>query len=156
MPAVTWFLINQGAGGTAQREVQLDVQSTNEPTQYAVSEDESFTGATWAALPTGPIAYTLSDGFGEKTVWIKLRKPYAGGYVVSRPAASTIYLGPALDIAIDQPGATVETGAMLRYGYEGEGVVSPNGWYGIMQGLPTVRWRAAPPRSPAPWRASRG
>ena len=132
MPAVTWFLINQGAGGTAQREVQLDVQSTNEPTQYAVSEDESFTGATWAALPTGPIAYTLSDGFGEKTVWIKLRKPYAGGYVVSRPAASTIYLGPALDIAIDQPGATVETGAMLRYGYEGEGVVSPNGWYGIL------------------------
>ena len=65
MPAVTWFLINQGAGGTAQREVQLDVQSTNEPTQYAVSEDESFTGATWAALPTGPIAYTLSDGFGR-------------------------------------------------------------------------------------------
>jgi len=120
MPAITRFQINQGAGGTAQRGVQLDVQSTNEPTQYAVSEDASFANATWTALPTGPITYTLSDGFGEKTVWVRLRKPHGGGYIVSLPAASTIYLSPALAVAIDQPGATVETG---------EGGSS---WFGIL------------------------
>ncbi|NLF99607.1 MAG: hypothetical protein GX565_05595, partial [Lentisphaerae bacterium] len=142
MPEITQLQINQGAGGTANREVQLTVLSINEPTEYAVGEDASFSNATWNTLPEGTITYTLSEGFGAKTVWIKLRKPYGEGYIVSLSASVVIYLGPTLDIAIDQPGADIDTGIMMS-GFGTIGLRVPlsrtpsdteesPGWFGIL------------------------
>ncbi|MFA7053959.1 MAG: chitobiase/beta-hexosaminidase C-terminal domain-containing protein, partial [Kiritimatiellia bacterium] len=69
-------------------------------------------------------------------------KPYGEGYIVSLSASVVIYLGPTLDIAIDQPGADIDTGIMMSgFGTIGSRVPlsrtpsdteeSP-GWFGIL------------------------
>ena len=121
MVVATGFQINGGADGTSSRDVSLDFTAANDPTEYAVGEDPTFSNAVWTAFTGTPISYTLSEGYGDKSVWLELRKPYGEGYLVSQPVSGTIVYGPPLDEAIDRTGEIVNTGG------QNGGV-----WYSIM------------------------
>ena len=75
-PAETPYLqINNGAYSTISREVILKVTpSGGYPTEYLASEDEAFTGVSWLPF-SEEIPFTLTEGLGEKRVYLKVRNP---------------------------------------------------------------------------------
>ncbi|MDA3926312.1 MAG: chitobiase/beta-hexosaminidase C-terminal domain-containing protein [Kiritimatiellae bacterium] len=109
MPEISNFLIDNGTGGCSNRIVTLSFETLNEPTEYAVSEDSAFTNVTWMTIGEQSISYTLSEGYGAKTLWVRVRKPDGAGYLISLPTSASIVYGPALDIAIDWPGVRFAT-----------------------------------------------
>ena len=123
MPEVTRFLLAGGAAGIDTNFVDyIDLEVLNDPVEYQISEQPDFAGASWIEPGEDePIVCTLSAGYGDKTVWFRVRKPDgAGGYLVSLPVSDAIYYGPPLAVAIDQPGADV-----YSTGNNGEA------WYGV-------------------------
>ena len=146
MVEVFGFKVNNGAGGTASRDVSLDFTGINDPTEYAAADEPTFSNAVWTAFSGTPIPYTLSPGYGEKSVWLKLRKSDGGGgYLVSEPVSYPIVYGPPLDEAIDLPGATLSTGGQ-------NGAV----WYGILDptALGGSRAHSAAPAPGQTWASS--
>ncbi len=71
-PAIGSFGINNGAGTATSANVTLDNVCTNTPTEYMASESPGFEGASWLPYATAP-AFTLSQGNGIKTVYLKVR-----------------------------------------------------------------------------------
>ena len=67
-----------GATETTNRTVQLRAICSEPPAGLLISESSDFTGATWQSY-ADPIAFTLSDGYGIKTVYVKARLALAGG-----------------------------------------------------------------------------
>jgi len=65
--------INDNATHTQSRQVTLRIKEVEGVTQMAISEDPDFTGASYETYVPSRV-YTLSDGLGEKTVYIRLRK----------------------------------------------------------------------------------
>jgi hypothetical protein len=82
LPVVTSFLINNGASSTTQSTVKLNNTCTGNPTQYMASESPSFTRAIWKAYSTAP-SFTLSSGYGVKTVYFKVKNALGESVVVS-------------------------------------------------------------------------
>ena len=83
-PALTAFAINNGAASTTNPIVTLDntaVPSSptqSEPTHYMASEDVGFAGASWQTYSVSP-SFTLSEGYGVKTVYLKLKNDVGDG-----------------------------------------------------------------------------
>ena len=75
IPSVDSFNINNGASSTTSRAVTLNNSATGSPTQYKASESSSFSGASWLTYSTSP-SFTLSSGFGTKTVYFKVENNY--------------------------------------------------------------------------------
>ncbi len=88
-PAVTTFAINNGATSTDSRTVTLNNACTGSPTEYMASTNADFAGAMWLDYSTAP-SFTLSTGYGEKTVYFKTRN----GFAESAAASDTIVAGP--------------------------------------------------------------
>lgn len=65
--------INGGAGSTNSRNVTISMSVTGVPTQYMISESSSFSGASWLTYSGTSVPFTLSNGNGAKTVYLKLR-----------------------------------------------------------------------------------
>ncbi len=86
-PTLDSFQINEGGVLTESRTVFLDNTTANLPTEYLVSEEPSFTGATWLPYSSSP-PFMLSPGNGNKTVYMKVRN--AAGE--STTLSSSIYL----------------------------------------------------------------
>ena len=69
------LLINNGAESTNSRNVRLNINSADfslDTVAMMVSEDVNFTGAAWEIYATQK-SWTLSDGDGVKTVFVKLK-----------------------------------------------------------------------------------
>lgn len=65
--------INGGAQNTSNSIVDVSFQYSGAPTHYILSEDPTFVGAQWIAYADGTVNYQLSAGFGNKTVYAKLK-----------------------------------------------------------------------------------
>ena len=71
-PAASSFTINNGASVTGSRTVTLNSACTGSPTHYMASESSSFSGASWLTY-SASASFTLSQGFGVKTVYFKVK-----------------------------------------------------------------------------------
>ncbi|OGW40465.1 MAG: hypothetical protein A2Y97_04355 [Nitrospirae bacterium RBG_13_39_12] len=71
-PVVGSLAINNGSAYTTTSLVTLNNVSIGSPTHYMASEDKLFTGASWLTYSTAP-TFTLSAGFGTKTIYFKVK-----------------------------------------------------------------------------------
>lgn len=75
-PVLNAYDINNGAASTTSPIVTLNITATSspeqQPTHYMASEDAGFTGASWQTYSSSP-SFTLSAGYGIKTVYLKLQ-----------------------------------------------------------------------------------
>lgn len=71
-PTLTSFAINNGDPTTTSRTVVLNNTATNDPTHYVASENSNFSGAIWQLYSNAP-SFTLSSGYGTKTVYLKVK-----------------------------------------------------------------------------------
>ncbi len=82
-PVLDSFVISGDASNTSSPLVLLEFgTSGGSPTEYQVSEDSEFTGATWLPIAV-KIPYELSAGSGEKTVYVKVRNASGESAVLS-------------------------------------------------------------------------
>jgi len=81
-PAVTSFAVNNGAASTTSQAVTLDNACTGGPTDYMASESADFSGAAWLAYSAAP-SFTLSSGYGTKTVYFKVKSEAGESAAVS-------------------------------------------------------------------------
>lgn len=65
--------INRGSVTTVSREVTITPSYTGVPTHYRTGETSDLTAVSWIAYSGGNIPYTLSSGYGEKTVYLQLK-----------------------------------------------------------------------------------
>ncbi len=72
LPTLDYFKINNAEASTASRAVTLNNTATGNPTQYMASQFSSFPGDAWQTYSTSP-TFTLSEGNGTKTVYLKAR-----------------------------------------------------------------------------------
>lgn len=73
-PQLLGVLINNGALDTTSLDVIINVSKTGKITQYCISENENFAGASWSQWTSGNIPYTFqSTGYGTKTIYVKLK-----------------------------------------------------------------------------------
>jgi len=77
IPVINWMSINNGDDTTTSSTVTLHNSCSNDPTHYKASENPTFSGASWYTYSSAP-SFTLSSGFGEKTVYFKVKND-AGG-----------------------------------------------------------------------------
>ena len=69
---LTNFTINSGNTQTSNDIVTLGFTYTGFPTYYMASESSTFVGAEWIAYTSNP-SFTLSTGYGNKTIYVKLK-----------------------------------------------------------------------------------
>ena len=86
-PALTTFTINNGAVNATSQTVTLNNTVTcsathSTPTHYMASEDAGFAGASWQTYAPSP-SFTLSAGYGVKTVYLKLKNDAGESAVVN-------------------------------------------------------------------------
>jgi hypothetical protein len=81
-PSLTSFVINNDSPQTSDSTVTLNITVAENPTDYMASEDANFTGASWQAYTINP-TYNLSAGYGEKTVYVKVKNVYGESNVLS-------------------------------------------------------------------------
>lgn len=75
-PVLESFAVNSGQEFTQDQNVTLDITYSGQaPSHYMVSEDASFTGASWIEYVKNP-TFKLSNGFNAKTVYVKLKNVY--------------------------------------------------------------------------------
>jgi hypothetical protein len=86
-PNVTSFSINNGASFTFVKTVNIAITCDNNPKEMILSENSSFSGASWQNYSTSA-QIDLSTGYEKKTVYLKTRNS-AGE---SQQASSNIYL----------------------------------------------------------------
>jgi Bacterial Ig-like domain/Lamin Tail Domain len=76
-PALASFSIGNGAATAVTPRVTLNYTSTGGlPTQYIVSEDSNFAGASWTALPGTAPVIELSSGNVAKTLYFKIKNEF--------------------------------------------------------------------------------
>jgi hypothetical protein len=110
---VSSFAVNNGGASTASSSVTLNnAVSASTPTHYMASESASFSGATWQAYSTAP-SFTLSPGYGTKTVYFKVKNAVVESGVVSDAIELTAPPPGSLAVTINPPDA-VTAGAQWR------------------------------------------
>nr|WP_207683521.1 toxin TcdB middle/N-terminal domain-containing protein [Desulfonema magnum] len=72
IPVVGSFALNNGDIYVTMPQVTLNNIAFGDPTEYMVSEDKTFADASWKPYAEAP-AFTLSSGYGLKTVYFKVR-----------------------------------------------------------------------------------
>jgi len=81
-PTLSSASINAGAANATNRNVTITVVATNNPGEILLSEDSNFSGASWVPyVASNP--FTLSAGFGNKTIYVQLRNSFGDSSVVS-------------------------------------------------------------------------
>ena len=86
--------INDGNSSTQERNVSVLLNYTGSATRYRIGETVDLSSATWQNMPEGnTVEYTLSDGFGQKTIYAQISK----GQSMSEIKSATIeYLSTPL------------------------------------------------------------
>ena len=67
------IMINGGTSSTSQGDVSVAFTYTGNPTHYMLSEDSDFSGALWTAFNNSTVLFSLSEGYGNKTVYAKMK-----------------------------------------------------------------------------------
>lgn len=65
--------INSGSGTTVSQNVTVTPSYTGVPTHYRIGETGDLSAISWVAYSGGNIQYTLSSGYGEKTIYLQLK-----------------------------------------------------------------------------------
>ena len=66
-------LINNGTPSTLERNVLIAIKFRGNPIKYRVGETKDLSSISWTGIPVdGTIDYTLSDGYGIKTVYAQV------------------------------------------------------------------------------------
>lgn len=79
--------INGGNSSTQERNVSVLLNYTGAATRYRIGESTDLSSATWQNIPEGnTVEFTLSDGFGQKTVYAQISK----GQAISDTKSATI------------------------------------------------------------------
>lgn len=83
--ALTSVVINSGAASTTSRSVSiaLGLSGDNLPTQFIVSENSNFSGASWQTYTSSVIPFELSNTGGMKTVYVQVKNATETSLVVS-------------------------------------------------------------------------
>lgn len=71
-PSVASIALNGGAASAADRDVQIQAAMTGGPSFVMLSERGDFAGAQWQQF-SQTLRYTLSQGVGSKTVYLKAK-----------------------------------------------------------------------------------
>jgi len=82
VPSLTGLSINAGADTTTSQSVSVSVSFSGTTTYYMISEDPSFTGASWKAL-TANIPFILNNTEGFHQIYLKLKNSFGESSVVS-------------------------------------------------------------------------
>lgn len=119
-PVLGSFTINNGQEFTQDQNVTLNITYSGQaPSHYMVSEDMSFTGASWIEYVEKP-TFKLSSGFNAKTVYLKLKNVYGETGTLSD---GITLLEPTLtlnSIAInDGAASTIQRNVNIVFGYVG-------------------------------------
>ena len=79
--------INGENSSTQERDVSVLLNYTGAATRYRIGESTDLSSATWQNIPEGnTVEFTLSDGFGQKTVYVQISK----GQAISDTKSATI------------------------------------------------------------------
>jgi len=71
-PVILSFYIQNNAEYVVSRNTTLNLSVFGFPTHYMASESSTFQGAVWQTFSNSP-PFTLSTGYGEKKVYVKLK-----------------------------------------------------------------------------------
>lgn len=67
--------INDGNSSTQERNVSVLLNYTGAAIRYRIGETADLSSATWQNIPEeNMVEYTLSDGFGQKTIYVQISK----------------------------------------------------------------------------------
>lgn len=76
-----------GEASTQNNVVSVLLNYTGEATRYRIGESSDLSSATWLNIPENKtVEYTLTDGFGQKTVYVQISK----GQTISDTKSATI------------------------------------------------------------------
>lgn len=119
-PVLETFVINSGQDYTQDQNVTLDIAYSGQaPSHYMASENADFTGALWVEYTPNP-TFRLSEGFKEKTVYVKLKNVYGETSVLSD---SITLLEPTLTLngvtINDGAASTIQRNVTVTFGYIG-------------------------------------
>jgi len=93
------FMINNGAESTANSIVTLNNTASYGPTDFMASENEDFSGGVWLPYSSSP-SLQLSDGYGVKTVYLKVRNSSGSSEVLSDQIEYNTPPDPVNDLTI--------------------------------------------------------
>ncbi|HKL21257.1 MAG TPA: Calx-beta domain-containing protein, partial [Tichowtungia sp.] len=100
MPQITAFTEQNSQTSVGSPDIILNLIADGSPQEYRISENEDFSGASWMPFTNSP-AFTLSEGFGSKTIWVEVRTDVPGyGYIVPSAASLSLSLNPSLASAL--------------------------------------------------------
>lgn len=80
---LTGIAINSGATDTTERAVSVKFDYMGRPTRYRIAELAGLSGIEWVNWAGDTIAFTLSEGYGEKTIYAQIATDDAESGIVS-------------------------------------------------------------------------
>jgi hypothetical protein len=119
-PTLLTVKINNGATSTKDNVVTIATTYDGQaPTHIMISEDSTFTGANWVDYAAS-VQFTLSEAFGQKTIYTKLKNVYGESSVLT---ASIEYQEPELVLTslavLGGATSTSERDIQLNFAYTG-------------------------------------
>lgn len=66
------IVINSGTMDTTERAVSVKFNYMGQPTRYRIAEVAGLSGVEWVNWAGDTIAFTLSEGYGEKTIYAQI------------------------------------------------------------------------------------
>jgi hypothetical protein len=136
-----FILINDGDTSTHQRNVNILFNYTGAATRYRISETADLSSATWQNIPEeNMVEYTLSDGFGQKTIYVQISK----GQTTSDVKSATIeYVSTplTLEALILNEGKITSTSLIIPVTFTYSGSFAPTKYrLGEVADLTGVSW----------------
>ncbi len=80
---LTSVSVNGGAESTKERTVSIELAYSGAATHYRIGETADLSDAVWNSLVSDTVEYTLSEPFGEKTVYAQVGVGSAGSNILS-------------------------------------------------------------------------
>lgn len=75
-PVLNAISINSGDTSTYDKEVNISLNVTGTITHYKASESDELSGAEWVESTSKNFSFTLSDGFGDKAVYVQVKNSF--------------------------------------------------------------------------------
>ena len=82
-PTLNSISIDGGASTTNSRQVTISFSRTGVITHYKLSESSNLDGVEWIASSATTASFTLSSGYGTKTVYARIKNEYGESDIVS-------------------------------------------------------------------------
>lgn len=133
--------INDGNSSTQERNVSVLLNYTGAAIRYRIGETADLSSATWQNIPEeNMVEYTLSDGFGQKTIYVQISK----GQTTSDVKSATIeYVSTplTLEALILNEGKITSTSLIIPVTFTYSGSFAPTKYrLGEVADLTGVSW----------------